>query len=156
MKRLLAAGALVLAGLVPAAAQQGSPAQATPEEAAAADVVVDPNAALVARPKQADLLTGLYATHAVIEICAVPLDAAVTGAMAADEQRLETSLGMDAPTGDAAYAAVKADVQTTAPDCAEGSPDRAGVDAVTAIYAQAAATPAPAGVSATPAAAPAP
>ena len=41
-----------------------------------------------------------------------------------------------------AYAKVKADVEKTTPDCAEGSADRLGVDAVTAIYADRAVAPA--------------
>ena len=141
--RTSAALALLALSLLPAAAQE-----ATPTQPAAEDIVVDATAAIPGQSKQADLLTGLYATRAVIEICAVQLDASVTDAMAADEQRLETALRLDAPSGDQAYAAVKADVVTTAPDCAEGSTDRAGVDAVAAIYREAAAVPAPAAAAA--------
>ena len=70
---------------------------------------------------------------------------------------LETSLAMDPATAESAYAKVKADVEKTAPDCADGSPDRIGVDAVTNIYKASApaagATPAaPTTPSATPAA----
>jgi hypothetical protein len=139
MIRISATLALLAFSLLPATAQDAAPAAP-----AGSEVVVDPAAAVPAQPQQADLLTGLYATKAVIEICAVTVDAAVTQAMESDEQRLETSLQLDAAGGDEAYAAVKADVVKTAPDCAEGSPDRAGVDAVTAIYQAASASTAPA------------
>lgn len=111
-----------------AVAQEAAPAPAT-------DVVVDPAATLNTTPKQANMLTGFYATQAVIEICAVAIEPNIAEGMAADRARLETALSMDAATAAAAYAQVKADVEKTQPDCAEGSADRAGVDAVTAIYA---------------------
>lgn len=107
------------------------------QEAAPAptDIVIDPAAAVATTPKQANMLTGFYATQAVIEICAVPLEPGVAEGMAADRMRLETALGMDAAAGANAYGLVKADVEKTTPDCTEGSADRLGVDAVTAIYA---------------------
>ena len=74
------------------------------------------------------------ATKAVIEICAISLADGVIKGMEIDQKRLETSLAMDAPTAEKAYAVVKADVEKTQPDCAEGSADRAGVEAVASIY----------------------
>jgi hypothetical protein len=103
--------------------------------AAPADIVIDPTASLNTTPKQANMLTGFYATQAVIELCSVAIEPNIAEGMAADRARLETALSMDATAAAAAYAQVKADVEKTQPDCAEGSPDRAGVDAVTAIYA---------------------
>ncbi len=142
-----------------AAAQEAAPAAAP----AAPDIVVDPAATLNTTPKQANMLTGFYATQAVIELCAVAIEPNITEGMAADRARLETALGMDATASAAAYAQVKADVEKTQPDCADGSADRAGVDAVTAIYAalpppEAPAEPAapPAGTVTTPAAPAAP
>lgn len=102
---------------------------------AAADIVVDPAAAIPTSPKQANMLTGFYATQAVIELCSVAIEPNIAEGMAADRARLETALSMDAATATAAYAKVKADVEKTGPDCTDGSPDRIGVDAVTAIYA---------------------
>jgi hypothetical protein len=109
-------------------AQEAAPATAP-------EIVVDPAAAIDTTPKQANMLTGFYATQAVIELCSVAIEPNIAEGMAADRARLETALSMDAPTAAAAYAQVKADVEKTTPDCADGSPDRAGVDAVTAIYA---------------------
>ena len=112
--------------------------------AAPADIVIDPTASLNTTPKQANMLTGFYATQAVIELCSVAIEPNIAEGMAADRARLETALSMDATAAAAAYAQVKADVEKTQPDCAEGSPDRAGVDAVTAIYAALPAPDAPA------------
>jgi hypothetical protein len=130
MIRPLAALVFLAAGLGAASAQEVAPA--TPQ--APADVVVDPTAEINATPKQQNLLTGMYATKAVIEICALTVEQGVINGMNADQKRLETTLLMDAPTAEKAYAVVKADVEKTQPDCAEGSPDRIGVDAVTDIY----------------------
>jgi hypothetical protein len=127
IRPILALGFLA-AGLSVALAQEVAPAPAT------SNVVVDPAAAIDATPKQANLLTGMYATKAVIEICAISFEEGVINGMNADQKRLETSLAMDAPTAEKAYAEVKADVEKTAPDCAEGSPDRVGVEAVANIY----------------------
>lgn len=138
MIRPLVGLAFLALGLGAAMAQDAVPAQL-----AAPEIVVDPAAAIDSTPKQANLLTGLYATRAVIEICSVTLAPGIDAGIAADQQRLERSLAMDPATAEKAYAQVKADVEKTAPDCAEGSADRAGVDAVTAIYAaQAAKAPA--------------
>ena len=129
----LATAALLTGAVV---AQEAAPANPT----AAPEIVIDPAAQLNTSSKQVNMLTGFYATQAVIELCSLPIDADITAGMAADRTRLETALSMDTPTGEAAYTKVKADVEKTAPDCTDGSPDRISVDAVTAIYnAQAAA-----------------
>ncbi len=140
MIRPLAALAVLALTLGASVAQEAAPA-------AAPEIVVDPAASLNTTPKQANMLTGFYATLAVIEICAITIEPDITAGMEADRQRLETALGMDAATAASAFAQVKADVEKTAPDCTEGSADRQGVDAVTAIYANLPpppATPAPA------------
>lgn len=141
MNRPLAALAFLALGLGTATAQDALPAQP-----AAPEIVVDPTATVDATPKQANLLTGLYATKAIIELCTVSIEPGVLAGIDADQKRLESSLGMDPVTSEQAYAQVKGDVEKTEPDCADGSSDRAGVDAVTAIYAaqaaQAAAAPA--------------
>jgi hypothetical protein len=128
MIRPLAALAVLALISGAASAQEAAPAPAP-------EIVVDPAAAIDTTPKQANMLTGFYATQAVIELCSVAIEPNIAEGMAADRARLETALSMDAPTAAAAYAQVKADVEKTTPDCADGSPDRAGVDAVTAIYA---------------------
>jgi hypothetical protein len=137
MIRPLAALALAALTLTPAIAQE-TPAAPAP----ANNVTIDPLAGPDKPNKQVDLLTGFYATVATIEICAVTIDPGIKAGMDADQRRLETSLGLDPARAAEAYAKVKADVEKTAPDCADGSPDRIGVDALTAIYAaQAAASP---------------
>ncbi|SEP60268.1 hypothetical protein SAMN05428969_0073 [Devosia sp. YR412] len=119
---------------------------------AASDIVIDPAATLNTSPKQANMLTGFYATQAVIELCSVSVEPDVLEGMAADRTRLETALSMDAAASASAYAQVKADVEKTTPDCTDGSTDRISVDAVTAIYkAQSAAAPADPATAATPA-----
>lgn len=152
MIRPLAALAFLAIGLGAATAQDNLPVQPT-----APEIVVDPTATVDNTPKQANLLTGLYATKAVIELCTVTIEPAVSAGIDADQKRLETSLGMDPATSEKAYAQVKADVERTTPDCAEGSPDRLSVDAVTAIYQAQTAAPAAAAAPGTeaPAAAPA-
>ncbi|MCR6670993.1 hypothetical protein [Devosia ginsengisoli] len=128
MIRPLAVFAALALTLGTSAAQEIAP-PATP------DIVVDPAATLNTTPKQANMLTGFYATLAVIDICAVTIEPDITAGMEADRKRLETALGMDPAMAATAYDQVKADVEKTAPDCTEGSEDRRGVDAVTAIYA---------------------
>ena len=114
--------------------------EAAPAVPAATDIVVDPAAQFNTSPKQANMLTGFYATQAVIELCSLTVEPAVAEGMAADRARLETALSLDIPSAEKAYTQVKADVEKTTPDCADGSTDRISVDAVTAIYkAQAAA-----------------
>ena len=144
MIRPLAVFAILALGLGAATAQEATPAQP-----AAPEIVVDPAASLNTSSKQANMLTGFYATQAVIELCAITIEPGIAEGMAADRLRLETALGLDVAKAAEAYGKIKADVETTSPDCAEGSADRAGVEAVTAIYA---ATP---GAAATPAAEPA-
>jgi hypothetical protein len=127
-------------------------AQETPSVPAPSDVVVNPAAPINATPKQANLLTGMYATKAVIELCAISLEDGVINGMDVDQKRLETSLAMDAPTAEKAYAQVKADVEKTTPDCAEGSTDRLGVEAVADIYKSSNTASSPAAAPAAPAA----
>ncbi|MDP2780753.1 hypothetical protein [Devosia sp.] len=154
MFRSLAVLSVLALGLNPALAQDApAPAPAAPAVPAATDIVVDPAATLSSAPKQDELLTGFYATMAVIEICALPVPEQIKAGMAGDQKRLEASVGLDEVSAMTAYAKVRADVEATAPDCAEGSPDRASVDAVTAFYAQTDAVPAPG--TAAPGAAPA-
>lgn len=156
MIRPFAVLAVLAAGLslgLGAAVAQEATTPAAPAVPAAPQVVVDPAASLNTSPKQANMLTGFYATQAVIELCAITIEPNIIEGMAADRARLEAALAMDAPTAELAYGKVKADVEKTSPDCAEGSADRTGVDAVTAIYA--ALPPPPAAPAATPAAAPA-
>jgi len=135
------AAALVLA----LAASTTSLAQEATTPPADTQVTVDPSANVRALPKAVDILTGLYATLATVEICEIALDPAIEAAIDADRASMEASAAFDQPTGEKAYQAVLADVRKTNPDCAEGSPDRQGVDAVTAVYAgRTAAAPAPA------------
>ena len=131
MIRPVVAIALTLAGLSAPLAQEVAPA---PAPAEAPVISIDPAASIDTSPKQLNLLTGLYATQALIEICAVTVPADVVTKM--DRHRLlyETTLGMDTATGTKAYESTKAEVQQTGPDCAEGSTDRKGVDAVVAVY----------------------
>ncbi|MBS3849619.1 hypothetical protein PSC71_06320 [Devosia sp. J2-20] len=151
MYKTLAVLTVLALGLQPAIAQDAAPA--VPEAAApttsdaapaAQTIVVDPAATFPNASKQTNLLTGFYATLAVIEICALPIPDDIKSGMAGDRTRLEASVGLDAVKAGEAYAKVLAEVQSTDPDCAEGSADRASVDAVTAIYAQASAAAAPA------------
>lgn len=132
MIRSIAALATVALLTSTAMAQETLPADAPVPPAA--DVTIDPNAAVDTTPKQANMLTGFYATQAVIEICALDIEADVLEGMKADRVRLERSLNMDEATGTDAFNQVKTDVEKTTPDCAEGSTDRISVDAVTSIY----------------------
>lgn len=97
-------------------------------------ITVDPRAIVDAMPKQGQLLTGLYATQATVEICGMTVTEPGATAMSAHRRQLEGELRMDAATAEAAYAAVKADVEKTGVDCAEGSPDRQQTEAVIAVY----------------------
>jgi hypothetical protein len=124
-------------GFLPAMAQDATPA--TDAAPATQNIVIDPAARLPNTSRQTNLLTGFYATLAVIEICALPLADEIKAGMTGDRRRLEASVGLDAVKAGQAYAKVLADVRSTSPDCAQGSPDRASVDAVTAIYAAASA-----------------
>lgn len=158
MIRTFAALTLLALGTASLAAQEAAPA-APAAPSAPANIVVDPLAPIDNTPKNANLLTGLYATKAVIELCSVTVDPAVLTRMTADQRRFESGMGMDEAAGDNAYAGIKADVERTTPDCADGSTDRQSVDAVVALYANqnAAAAPAsPPAAPTTPPAAPAP
>jgi len=128
MFRFASALALTLVAAAAPLAQEAAPAPAAPE------IQVDPNAVVDNTPKTLNLLTGIYATQAVIEICSVTVPEDVTERMTRDRQRYENLLLMDAPTAERAYASTKAEVEKTAVDCAEGSPDRQGVDAVLSAY----------------------
>lgn len=140
MIRTFAALTLLALGTVSLAAQEANTPAAP---AAPANIVVDPLAPIDTTPKNANLLTGLYATKAVIELCSVTVDPAVLDRMTADQRRFEAGMGMDAARGDTAYAGIKADVERTTPDCAEGSPDRQSVDAVVSLYGNQGAAAAP-------------
>ncbi len=143
MIRTFTALTLLLAGTAALAAQEAAPA--APATPPAANIVVDPLAPIDNTPKNANLLTGLYATKAVIELCSVTVDPAVLTRMTNDQKRFEAGMGMDEATSQKAYTQVKGDVEKTTPDCAEGSTDRQSVDAVVSIYAnQGAAAAAPA------------
>ena len=117
MIRPLAALAFLAIGLGAATAQDALPAQPAPS-----DIVVDPAAPIDTTPKQANLLTGLYATRAVIELCSVTVAENVLAGIDIDQKRLETGLGMDAATAEKAYVQVKSDVEKTTPDCARRQP----------------------------------
>jgi hypothetical protein len=157
MNRPLATLAFLALGLGAAAAQDATPAApAALAPATPAEVTIDPAANVATPPKQATMLTGFYATKAIIELCNITVEPKIAEGMGVDQQRLEQSLGMDPATAEKAYATVKADVEKTAPDCAPTSSDRVGVDAVLAIYtanaAKAAAAPAAPAIPAAPAA----
>ena len=153
MNRPLATLAFLALGLGAAAAQDATPA--APASPTPAEVTIVPAAHVATPPKQATMLTGFYATKAIIELCKITVEPQIAQGMGADQQRLEQSLGMDAATAEKAYATVKADVEKTTPDCAPTSSDRIGVDAVLAIYtanaAKAATTPAAPAIPAAPA-----
>ena len=142
MFRSLAMLPVLALGLTSALAQETAPATpAAPApltQPAPADVVIEPAAPIGATTKQDDLMTGFFATMAVIEICAIEVPAAIKDGMTGDQKRLEASVGLDANTAAIAYSKVKSAVQQTAPDCTPGSADLASVEAVTKIYADAA------------------
>lgn len=106
------------------------------QEAAApqSNITVDPRAVVDSMPKQGTLLTGLYATEATLEICNVVVTEPALTAMSAHRRQLENDLRLDEASGKTAYETVKADVEKTGVDCAEGSADRKQADAVVAIY----------------------
>ncbi len=136
------------AALLIALAATTSFAQEATTPPADTQVTVDPSANVRALPKAVDVLTGLYATLATVEICEITLEPAIATAIDADRASMEAAAAFDQPTGEKAYQAVLADVRKTNPDCADGSPDRIGVDAVTAVYAsRMAAAPQPAGTA---------
>ncbi|KKB85331.1 hypothetical protein VW29_06690 [Devosia limi DSM 17137] len=124
---------LALVGTTAAFAQAAAPA--APTVPAAPEISIDPAAGLAAATDSTEVLTGLYATRAVIEICAIEVPEATTTAMTADQIRFERKMGWDPATALQAYGGIKASVQSTNPDCTDGSPDRQGVDAVLSVYA---------------------
>lgn len=130
MMKFFAVLGFALAGLGAPLAQEATPAVPS----APADIRIDPAAPINAMPKQANLLTGLYATQAVIEICAITVPEPIIKAMSIDRKRFENVLVMDETASNRGYEQVKAEVQRTGPDCAEGSVDRKGVDAVLSVY----------------------
>ena len=108
--------------------------EATPAPAAAPTITVDPNAVVDAMPKQGQLLTGLYATQATIELCNITVAEPGVTAMNAHRRQLETDFHLEGDTAVKAYETVKADVEKAGIDCAEGSVDRQQTDAVIAVY----------------------
>jgi hypothetical protein len=102
---------------------------------AATDIQVNPSANVNVMPKQADMLTGIYATQAVIDICAITVPEPVAAKMGSDRSRFESLIGLDAAGAVEAYKKIKDSVAATTPDCAEGSADRKNVEAVLTLYA---------------------
>lgn len=102
---------------------------------AATDIQVNPSATVNAMPKQANMLTGIYATQAVIDICTITVPEQVATRMGNDRSRFETAIGLDASGAVEAYKKIKDSVAATSPDCAEGSADRKNVEAVLSLYA---------------------
>ncbi|MCS6762567.1 MAG: hypothetical protein MO846_11900 [Candidatus Devosia symbiotica] len=132
MIRSLAVLTVLALSLNPAMAQDATPATAP-------DIVVDPAAPIPAISKQNDLMTGFFATMAVIKICAIDVPQAIKDSMSGDQTRLEASVGLNANTAALAYSKIKSAVEKTNPDCTPGSADLASVEAVSKIYADAAA-----------------
>lgn len=108
--------------------------EATPAPAAAPTITVDPNAVVDAMPKQGQLLTGLYATQATIELCDITVSEPGVSAMAAHRRQLESDFHLEGETAVKAYETVKADVEKAGLDCTEGSADRQQTDAVIKVY----------------------
>jgi len=118
---------------IPAA--PAAPVAAPAAPVAAPEISINPAAGLAAATDPTQLLTGLYATKAVIELCAIEIPAATQTAMTADQIRFERKMGWDPATALQAYGGIKTSVESTKPDCTEGSADRQGVDAVLSVYA---------------------
>lgn len=108
--------------------------EAAPAPAAAPTITVDPGAVVDVMPKQGQLLTGLYATQATIELCNITVAEPGVTAMNAHRRQLETDFRLEGESAVKAYEAVKADVEKAGIDCTEGSPDRQQTDAVIAVY----------------------
>jgi hypothetical protein len=100
-----------------------------------------------------DLLTGLLATRALIEVCDVPLDINIASAMDTDQAAFAQRMQIAPEAVNASYAQIRTATETRGPDCADGSDDRQGIDAVVSVYRDS--LSAPAAVTTTPAAAPA-
>lgn len=124
MPRLALAALALAASLLPVSAQDAPQV-----------ITVDPNAAISQLPKSAQLLTGLYATLATLELCAVEAPEPAATGMNAHRRQMEAELRMDGETATAAYQRVRADVEKAGIDCTDGSSDRQQADAVVAIYA---------------------
>lgn len=106
----------------------------TPAPATAPTITVDPGAVVDAMPKQGQLLTGLYATQATIELCNITVAEPGITAMAAHRRQLESDFHLEGESATKAYETVKADVEKAGIDCAEGSADRQQTEAVIKIY----------------------
>jgi hypothetical protein len=130
MIRTLALAAFVFATANAAFAQEASTTTPAPT-----DIRIDPSAPINGMSKQANMLTGIYATQAVIDICAITVPEPVATKMGNDRRRFEKGVGLDAAGATEAYDKVKTSVTATKPDCAEGSADRKNVEAVLALYA---------------------
>ena len=126
---------LAIAAFVLVAASAGYAQEASTTTPAPTDIRIDPSAAVNVMSKQANMLTGIYATQAVIDICAITVPEPVATRMGNDRKRFEAGVGLDAAGGTEAYEKVKTSVTATTPDCAEGSADRKNVEAVLALYA---------------------
>lgn len=126
---------LAIAAFVLATASAGYAQEASTTTPAPTDIRVDPNATINVMSKQGNMLTGIYATQAVIDICAITVPEPVATRMGNDRKRFETGVGLDATGATEAYDKVKTSVTATKPDCAEGSADRKNVEAVLALYA---------------------
>ncbi|GLQ53393.1 hypothetical protein [Devosia nitrariae] len=114
---------------------------------------------LTVPPDPRDLLTGLYATKGLAEICGIAIDAKIQEAMSADEAKYVANLGITAEAAGQAYDEIKSTLEAREPDCGEGSGDVAGVTEVLDLYAaepQAEAQPASQSTSAPAEPAPAP
>jgi len=137
MRPVLPALIIVCLGTMPGLAQDLTTQDLTTDAAGAANatLTIDPGAIIDKMPQSANVLTGLYATLATLELCGVSVPDPVDAAMSAHRQQMETSLAMDAATGAKAYETVRADVEKTGIDCAEGSAERQQADAVVALYA---------------------
>jgi hypothetical protein len=99
-----------------------------------------------------DLLTGLYATRALAEICEITIEPAVLAAMEADQTAFAERLNVSAASAEGTYQEIRGAIESTSPDCAPGSADVAGVNDVIAVYTEAAAAAAPTTTTTTPAA----
>ena len=127
MPRFALALSVLALTIVAPLAQDAAPAPAP-------TITVDPHAIVDAMPKQGQLLTGLYATQATIELCNITVAEPGVTAMAAHRRQLETEFHLEGETAVKAYETVKADVEKSGVDCTEGSPDRQQTDAVIAVY----------------------
>ena len=140
-KRLAAACLLALGFAAPAFAQQGDVPEFESElEAPSANsnnpapLPGEPVISINMPASPSDLLTGLLATRALIEICELPLDIAIGNAMDADQADFVARLQLAPDAADATYEQIRTATEARTPDCAEGSPDRQGVEAVLSAY----------------------